>query len=654
MSDILLQYKKLNSQIKNISIPGSKSYTNRALIIASLSDGVSVLHNCLLSDDTERMIDCLQKLGIKIDLDKDKITVCGRGGVIDFYDDFLDCGIAGTTTRFISALSIINKNKMKISASGEMQKRPMSDLFSVLEKFGKKIEYCNNIGCVPVVIDGAIDENINTIEVSGTSSSQFLSSILMVSPLLKNGLKIRIIGELVSKSYVDLTIDAMKYFGVSVDNLDYKRFIVAPQKYQARDYIIESDWSSAVYFFAYTTLSKQAVRLYNLNLLSKQGDCGIVELFKSFGIECVKYNDFIELNFIEDSTNLNNQTVNMENMPDTAITVAMVASVLLGEGGGFYKINGLSTLKKKETDRLLATKNELEVFDYKVETGEDFIVLYGKFDNKIDKYKIIKTYSDHRVAMTFALMSIMNDGIIVKNSSVVNKSYPKFWRDVLELGISGYEVVNSDKNIILTGFRGCGKSVVGDDIAKILRKKFIDLDYEIEKKIGHSIFDFVDKNNWESFRIVETILLFDVLSKSDVVISFGGGCCANDVVILDRPKLLDEFKKNKHIPQEIIDIIKDNNVLNYGNLQAKILRIFIDKSLTFFINSDLENIIKRISENNDRPMLNSDSKNFIEDLTVNYNKRYLKYKEIANFEVKNNDDIKSTVAELIDLIYERK
>jgi 3-phosphoshikimate 1-carboxyvinyltransferase len=329
--------KELNAVVE---ILGSKSYTNRALIIASLAEGESVLQNPLYSDDTKYMMESLEKLGIRFEKYKDKIIVQGCGGKFNNIKDAkLFCGIAGTTSRFLTGLSALVGQEVLVSGEGKILERPIGDLVDGLRQIGVKINYLEKEGSLPLRVNGS---NISGDEISikGNVSSQFLTSLLMIAPLLKNGLKINIIGEQVSKSYIDITIDIMKKFGVEVINNNYKNYIVkAGQKYISQDYIIEGDWSSASYFCCIGALHKGQIEIKNLNNNSVQGDCGFAKLIEKVGAKVIyKENSVI----IKGGKLIKPLNIDMEQMPDTAMSMA----VLLSFANGISKITGLSTLKK--------------------------------------------------------------------------------------------------------------------------------------------------------------------------------------------------------------------------------------------------------------------------------------------------------------------
>jgi 3-phosphoshikimate 1-carboxyvinyltransferase len=410
------------SKINNIliKIPGSKSYTNRALVIASLANGKTTLNNPLYSDDTKYMIKSLEKLGVKFEKQNESLIVYGTGGKFNTSENLeLFCGIAGTTSRFLTGLAILSNDSIIINGEGKILERPIGELVEGLRQIGANIEYSGKEGSLPIRCNGK-NLNSNEIAISGKISSQYFTALLMVAPLLKNGLKIKVLDEQVSKSYIDMTCDIMKQFGINVINNDYKEYIVKPSQYKSIEYNIEGDWSSASYFCCIGALHDGSLEISNVNNNSVQGDKEFTKLIERVGGIIEYKNNSI----IVKKGEIKPINVNMELMPDTAMSLG----VLLSFANGNSKITGLSTLKDKETNRLISLHNELEKLSIESEIGSDFIIIKG---GKPKAMCEVDTYNDHRMAMSFAIAGTKIDGIIIKNPEVVNKSFPEFW-DFLE------------------------------------------------------------------------------------------------------------------------------------------------------------------------------------------------------------------------------
>ena len=416
--------KKINKiNNVNIEILGSKSYTNRALIIASLAEGKTILHNPLYSDDTKYMMESLEKLGIKFEKKEKDLIVYGNGGKFELKDNVeLFCGIAGTTSRFLTGLLALFDKDVVITGEGKILERPIGELVEGLKQIGVKIDYLGNIGSLPLKGNGK-NINSNEISIDGSISSQYFSALMMIAPLLKNGLIINVLNKQISKSYIDITIDIMKSFGVEVINNNYNQYIIKQSKYKAINYNIEGDWSSVSYFACIGALHDGSIEISNVNNNSVQGDKNFVKLIeKAGGIVEYKKNSIIvkkgEITPIE---------VDMEQMPDTAMSLA----VLLSFANGKSKITGLSTLKNKETDRLQALHQELKKISIESEIGDDYIIIHGGNNHKV--VGSIETYNDHRIAMSMAIAGTVIGDLEILKPEVVNKSFPEFWECLKKL-----------------------------------------------------------------------------------------------------------------------------------------------------------------------------------------------------------------------------
>ena len=421
-----------NGACGTVSLNGSKSITNRALIMSALcAGGESFLRNASKSDDTLILIEALRKLGVKINTSDDGVVVNGCGGKFNKSCE-IDIGPAGTASRFLtSLLAFIPDGKFVLTGSERMQERPIGDLVSALDTLGAKIEYQKKGGSLPLIISGVDPCSVgNKVKIAGNVSSQFISSLLLIAPLLPNGLTVEIEGGLVSKSYIDMTISSMNDFGVTVSNDDYKCFVVTPnQSYQSREVLIEGDASGASYFFASAAISGGSVKVYNLLLDSLQGDSRFPELLGEMG--CPYTHGFDgERPWIEVSGRdpLYGIDVDMSSMPDTIQTLAVVAAC----SRGVTRIKGAETLKNKETDRIKALIEQLQVIGISAEYKDGELIVYGGSP----KGGIIKTYGDHRMAMSFAVLGSKISGMVIEDPQVVSKSCPSFWDDFQALGVN--------------------------------------------------------------------------------------------------------------------------------------------------------------------------------------------------------------------------
>ena len=408
------QKEGVNAEVK---VPASKSYTNRALLIAALADGKSVLKDALVSDDTRFMRKALEDMGINIEEKGGDLVVHGKAGKLSDPGDELFIGNAGTAMRFLTSAISLAQGEVVLTGNERMKKRPIKDLVSGLEQLGVRLE--SNDGYPPVKIQGGSFFG-GRVKIKGDKSSQYFSSIMMAAPYAKEDVEINVEGELTSKSYIDITMDIMKTFGVKVKNEDYKRFIIKTGKYSARGYHVEGDASSAAYFFAAAAITKGKVTVKGINPDSVQGDINFPYVLTRMGCEVEIGKDSITVK----GNDLKGIDIDMNHMPDSVQTLAVVSLFAKGE----TKINNIANLRIKETDRIDALANELRKLGAEVIDKEDCLVIVPKKDYQGAE---IETYEDHRMAMSFALAGLKIGGVKIKNPGCVSKSFPDFW-DVFE------------------------------------------------------------------------------------------------------------------------------------------------------------------------------------------------------------------------------
>lgn len=599
-----------------LELPGSKSITNRAFLCAALAKGKSRLYGALDSDDTVVMMKALRKLEIRKSKIEGGVEIEGCGGKFKKGNFKFDLHNAGTATRFLTAIMVARSStdsdsddeegETVITGDKRMQERPIADLIDGLRQLGASIEYLGDDGYPPLKIRKSKIDNRNldeyVIKMKGDKSSQYFSALLMLGPLLDQPLKIEVEGELVSKPYIDITIAVMKAFGVKVKNNSYQSFQVKPQQYKATDYIIEGDASAASYWTSMAYLHNGNVSFSNLNAgflnkkcvhkgkkaiysvktkkLSKksiQGDSLYTGILKKFKSEA--------RNLTYRQTGPKSEVIfDMNDMPDVAMTAAITASFKKGE----TKITGLSTLRIKETDRLMALEKELRKVGVDVRTSKDSITIRSTIGPTIGS--TIGTYNDHRMAMCFAVMGTKVPGVMIENPGCTNKTYPQFWEDLERMYLSE-KVKLGKRHLVLIGMRGSGKTYFGKKIAKILGREFIDLDQLIEKCEGMTISELVKSHGWDHFRRLESMAVEKVSElKKPVVIATGGG------VVLD-PKNMKLLKQN-----------------------GKIVFIFAPPSV----------LAERIKKSKNRPSLTG--KGFTDELQSIWQERrdlYLKYADIV-------------------------
>ncbi|MFH1726974.1 MAG: 3-phosphoshikimate 1-carboxyvinyltransferase [Pseudomonadota bacterium] len=429
-----------------LSLPGSKSIINRALICAALAKGTTCLTNVNFCDDVQGMLENLVRLGIKIRIGIKRKEVFVFGGGLRQTNKVISTGEAGTTTRFIIALAHLIAGKTKINCKGHMKNRPVYAILEALSKIqNSKFKIQNDTFPININSNGYIN---GSITINSSISSQFLSAILLISPYCENQITINVKGKITSKPYIDMTLKVMQDFGVKVENRNYRKYIIKKQMYRSKNkYIIEPDASAASYFLAYSVqrtaygVRGNGLKINGLGTESNQGDVQFINVLKKMGAitECGK--TYLKIK----PSKLKGITVDMNKMPDLVQTLAVLA--LFAQGTTYIK--NVYNLRLKETDRLQALENELLKFGDCVETGRDWIKVKGIQNSKFKiqnyeraqgnmgtgeqglgiKSKInIETYNDHRMAMSFGILEkIFPDKIYVKNKKCVNKSFPGFW-----------------------------------------------------------------------------------------------------------------------------------------------------------------------------------------------------------------------------------
>lgn len=419
--DDCIEIKPATAIRGTVEAPPSKSYTNRALMIAALAEGESRIENPLFSDDTRYMSQALNQFGITVQKQERAFLLPGNGEKMQAPAEDIFLGNAGTAMRFLTTFATLAPGTTRLTGGPRMLERPIEDLLACLRSMGVDAKSVKNNGCPPLVIRGGAVPG-GSVNLAGDKSSQYLTSLLMCAPYFQNDTTINIVGDLTSKSYVDITLDIMKSFAVTVENEAYKKlFIKAPQKYQPRTYSVEGDASSASYFFAAAAVSGGEITITNLNPNSVQGDIHFVDVLEQMGCDVERSAEKIHLK----GNPLRGISINMNNMPDVVQTLAVVS--LFAEGA--TTITGIANLKIKETDRIEALSTELKRLGAKVDSGADFITIQpGAY-----KPAVIDTYDDHRMAMSFAVAGLNIPGIKIKNPECVNKSFPDFFKKWEEL-----------------------------------------------------------------------------------------------------------------------------------------------------------------------------------------------------------------------------
>lgn len=411
------------NHVKNIpehltfEAPPSKSYTHRAIITSALSSGICNIYNWLVCDDTLATIDCCKNLGINI-FEGNVLKIFGSKGELYVKNSKLNCRNSGTTLRFIMGLAALAKERVIITGYKSLMYRPIKDLELALKSLGADVISRN--GYPPVKVKGRI--NGGEIWIKGDVSSQYISSLLLIAPYLKNGLTLNIIGELVSKPYVDITLDVMKSFGIEVYNDSYKKFVIDEGCYISRDYKIEGDFSSSSYLLSISPLLNVNVTVKNLNEKSKQADRRILDILKEMGCKIHIKRD--EITIYPDK--LEAIDVDLKDSPDLLPTVVSLAC----KARGVTVIRNVRHARYKESDRIRTCKIEFEKFGVKIEESNDCLKIYGTGETKGN---IFYCHNDHRIAMSIAILALASKGkSIIYQAECVNKSFPDFYKYLLK------------------------------------------------------------------------------------------------------------------------------------------------------------------------------------------------------------------------------
>ena len=410
------------SPIKKISgeviLPGSKSLSNRILLLSMLAEGQTEIQNLLDSDDIRRMVEALETLGIEFEENraKNRISVSGTAGIIPVSEATLMLGNAGTAIRPLTAAMTLGHGRFVLDGVARMRERPIIDLVEGLSQLGANLHCLNETDCPPVeVIANGLPGGKTRL--SGAISSQYLTAILLVAPYAKKDVEIEITDKLVSVPYVEMTLRLMQRFGVSVNHTDFQSFHIPRQNYQSPGSIfVEGDASSASYFLAGAAITKGTVTVKGCGTESMQGDARFAEVLEKMGALVEWGPNQVKLT----GAALNGIDVDMNQMPDAAMTLAVAALFASGPTA----IRNIYNWRVKETERLQAVSTELRKLGAEVEEGYDYLVIQPP---KQIKEVSIDTYDDHRMAMAFSLAACGNSPVTINNPGCVSKTFPDYF-----------------------------------------------------------------------------------------------------------------------------------------------------------------------------------------------------------------------------------
>ena len=403
-----------------LDLPGSKSITNRYLLLAALASGTTTLRRVLVADDVEAMLDCIRALGAEVVLSSESTvaTVTGTAGRLERAGK-VNARQSGTTARFIAPVLALSKGPWELDGSNQLRARPMADLFVALKRLGVQVVTTGAEMSLPVLISGPIAGK--HASVAGSVSSQFLSGLLLAAPLVDGGLEIEVDGTLVSRPYVDMTVAAMRRFGSSVTETE-STFVVEGTGYAAHDLEIEPDASSASYFFGAAAALGGTVRIDGLGRNSLQGDLAFVDVLESMGASVRREDDFTELS---GQGVLHGVDVDLSALSDTVPTLAVVAAL----ADSPTRITGVGFIRNKESDRIGGVVSELRRCGIDAREESDGLVIHPGGAHGA----LVQTFDDHRMAMAFSILGLAVSGVVIENPSCVDKTFPRFFDVLAEL-----------------------------------------------------------------------------------------------------------------------------------------------------------------------------------------------------------------------------
>ncbi|TAK22671.1 MAG: 3-phosphoshikimate 1-carboxyvinyltransferase [Chloroflexota bacterium] len=412
-------------------VPGSKSMTNRALILAALVDGPVTIAHALTSDDTDRMVDCLQRLGFDVSSDSatETMSVVGLGRRIPAARADLMVGASGTCARFLTALVGLGSGVYTIDGVPRMRERPIEPLLAAIRDLGARATSVNGTGCPPARVSGGPMRG-GEATMDASISSQFVSALLMVAPVTERGVTLRLTGAIVSRPYIDMTLRQMGRAGATAEWRGESEIVVpGGQRYRAGSWEMESDASNASYFFAAAAILGGTVRVPALPADSIQGDLRFLEVLERIGAVVTREGDTVT---VRGPTELRGIDVDANAFPDVAQTIAAIAPFASGP----TTVRNVASMRVKETDRVAAVVAELRRLGQDVEEGPDWF----RVSPRPIRPATIKTYDDHRMAMAFSLIGLRAPGVRIADPGCVAKTFPGYFDALRSLGVTVREL----------------------------------------------------------------------------------------------------------------------------------------------------------------------------------------------------------------------
>ena len=417
---------KASKQVRGcIKLPGSKSITNRVLLMAALGNGVTKLIDPLKSEDTDQMINALIKLGVsvkKVNDDKNIIEIKGAEHNFPNKNTNLFLGNSGTTFRPLAAVLAMMGGDYYLSGIERMHERPIKDLVDALEQMGSSIQYEKNHGYPPITINNSSIEISEPIQIKGDISSQYLTALLIAGPISNNEFNIEVIGDLISKPYIDITLKLLTKFNIFYNNDNWRLFSLKKDSVYRNPtkIFVEGDASSASYFFAAASLAG-SIEIKGINKDSIQGDLKFLDIISKMGAKIEYKSDSIQ---VSRASSLKGLEIDCIEIPDAAMTLAIMA-VFADKP---TKLKNIGSWRVKETDRILAMDNELTKMGVEVSTTHDSMTIFPQ--KQLNDNISIETYNDHRIAMCFSLFCLKNLNITIQDPNCVNKTYPDYFKDL--------------------------------------------------------------------------------------------------------------------------------------------------------------------------------------------------------------------------------
>ncbi|KAK2738339.1 3-dehydroquinate dehydratase (3-dehydroquinase) [Myotisia sp. PD_48] len=534
--------------------PGSKSISNRALVLAALGSGTCRIKNLLHSDDTEVMLNALEALGAATfswEEEGEVLVVNGKGGKLQATTRELFLGNAGTASRFLTTVAALAEKTdvdfNVLTGNARMKQRPIGDLVDALRSNGVDVEYLERQGCLPLKIPATAGFKGGYINLAATVSSQYVSSLLMCAPYAKEPVTIKLVGgKPISQLYIDMTSAMMKSFGILVEKSateEHTYHIQRGSYVNPPEYVIESDASSATYPLAVAAISGITCTVPNIGSKSLQGDARFaVDILRPMGCEVIQTDYSTTVTGPVDGVLKPLPNVDMEPMTDAFLTASVLAAIARGESTNHTtRIYGIANQRVKECNRIKAMKDELAKFGVTCREHEDGIEIDGikRSSLKVPVHGVY-CYDDHRVAMSFSVLSLATSHpTLILEKECVGKTWPGWWDTLAQtfrVKLDGKQIADSESqvtpelkksasSIFIIGMRGAGKTTSGQWAARSLNRPFIDLDTELETREGISIPQMIEQWGWEGFRDAELRLLKRVMVEKPVgyVFACGGG-----------------------------------------------------------------------------------------------------------------------------------